>query len=63
MHGRRTTREELEQPSSEGLEVARDTIFKLLRTEINGDRQQFWNTLVMTGGTPSESTTRQTQSN
>ena len=54
VHGRRTTREELEQTSSEGLEVARDTIFKLLHTEITGDRQQFWNTLVMTGGMPPE---------
>ena len=53
VHGRRTTREQLEHTSAEGLEVARDTIFKLLRTEITGDRQQFWNTLVMTGGTPS----------
>ena len=54
VHGRRTTREQLEQTSSEGLEVARDTILKLLRTEMTGDRQQFWNTLVMTGGTPPE---------
>ena len=63
VHGRQTTREVLERTSSEGLEVARDTTFKLLRTEITGDRQQFWNTLVMTAETPSESTTRQAQTN
>ena len=49
VHGRQTVRAELEQISSEGLELARNTLLKLLRTEMTGDRQQFWNTLVMTG--------------
>ena len=50
VHGRQTVREELEQTSSEGLELARNTLLKLLRTETIGDRNQFWNDLVMTGG-------------
>ena len=49
VHGRRTTRRDLERAYSGGLEVARDTLFKLLRTKIIGDRTQFWNDLVMTG--------------
>ena len=49
VHGRQTVRAELEQISSDGLELARNTLLKLLRTEMTGDRQQFWNTLVMTG--------------
>ena len=50
VHGRRTNIEELKQTSSEGFEVARDSLFKLLNTDITGDRHQFWNRLVMTGG-------------
>ena len=54
VHGRQTVREELEQTSSDGLALARDTLLKLLRTEMTGDRNQFWNNLVMTGGMPLE---------
>ena len=54
VHGSRTSIEELERTSSEGFELARDTLLKLLRTEIAGNRNQFWNNLVMTGGMPSE---------
>ena len=49
VHGRRTDRRKLERAYSEGLEVALDTLLKLLRTKIVGDRNQFWNSLVMTG--------------
>ena len=52
VHGRQTVREELEQTSSDGLALARDTLLKLLRTEMTGDRNQFWNNLVMTGEMP-----------
>ena len=54
VHGRQTVRAELEQISSEGLELARDTLLKLLRTEMTGDRNPFWNNLVMTGERPLE---------
>ena len=54
VHGRQTVRAELEQISSEGLELARNTLLKLLRTEMTGERNQFWNNLVMTGGMPLE---------
>ena len=54
VHGRQTVRAELEQISSEGLELARNTLLKLLRTEMTGDRNQFWNNLVMTGEMPLE---------
>ena len=49
VHGRRTNRRTFELVYSDGFEVARDSLFKLLRTEIVGDRNQFWNDLVMAG--------------
>ena len=56
VHGRRTNYEELKSTFTGGFEVARDTLFKQLRTVIAKDRHQFWNRLVMTGEMPSTTT-------
>lgn len=56
VHGRRKTCQELEQAFSEGFEMGRDTLFKLLRTKIPQDSDTFWNSLVMTGKMPSSTT-------
>ena len=56
VHGRQVNRQVLEQASTEGFEIGRETLFKLLRTEIDGNPDQYWNKLVMTGGVPSETT-------
>ena len=50
VHGRQTSRKDIEQAYSEGFEVAKQTLFKLLHTEISVSRNRFWDDLVMTGG-------------
>ena len=56
VHGRQVSRQVLEQTSAEGFEIGKETLFKLLRTEIGGNSDRYWNKLVMTGGAPSETT-------
>ena len=61
VHGRRTDYQELERAFTDGFEVARETLLKLLNTVTDKDRHQFWNRLVMTGELPS-TYTRSTKS-
>ncbi len=56
VHGSTCSRQRLEQASSEGFEVAKDTLFKLLRTRNAPSSDTFWNDLVMTGAMPSAPT-------
>ena len=54
VHGRPTNRQELDEVYSEGFNLAQDTLFKLVRTRIDGNRNRFWNKLVMSGGLMSQ---------
>ena len=54
VHGRQTNRQELDEAYSEGFNLARETLFKLVRTRIDGDPNSFWNNLVMSGGLMSQ---------